>query len=101
MRRDQHDTIICRGNSLAIAPDIPTIERAVREMLAAARGGGVVVLHVLNLWRLPDGLTFGRQDEVLGDLRRVDRYPPQHRNVPEYRFVWTFIDTSKHPDLAA
>lgn len=24
-------------------------------MLAAVRGGGVVVLHLLNLWRLPDG----------------------------------------------
>ncbi|MCB9922256.1 MAG: class I SAM-dependent methyltransferase [Planctomycetaceae bacterium] len=49
------DAVICTGNSLALASDMPTVERAVREMLAAVRGGGVVVLHVLNLWRLPDG----------------------------------------------
>ena len=50
-----YDAAICTGNSLALAPDIPTMERAVREMLAAVRSDGVVVLHVLNLWRLPDG----------------------------------------------
>lgn len=52
---EPYDAVICTGNSLALAPDISTIERAVREMLVALRSGGVVVLHVLNLWRLPDG----------------------------------------------
>ena len=50
-----YDAAICTGNSLALASDIPTLERAVREMLASVRSGGVVVLHVLNLWRMPDG----------------------------------------------
>lgn len=52
---EPYDAVICTGNSLALASDMPTIERAVREMLAAVRGGGVIVLHVINLWRLPDG----------------------------------------------
>jgi SAM-dependent methyltransferase len=49
------DAAICVGNSLALVPNIAIVERAAQEMLAAVRTGGVVVLHVLNLWRLPDG----------------------------------------------
>jgi len=49
------DVALCVGNSLALAPDAATAARAVREMLAAVRDGGAVVVHVLNLWRLPDG----------------------------------------------
>jgi hypothetical protein len=43
------------GNSLALAPDAATVELAIGQMLAAVRGGGLVVVHVLNLWHLPDG----------------------------------------------
>ncbi|MBN2476982.1 MAG: class I SAM-dependent methyltransferase [Pirellulales bacterium] len=53
--REPFDAAICVGNSLALAPDVATVGRAVREMLAAVRPGGLLVLHVLNLWRLPDG----------------------------------------------
>lgn len=49
------DAAICIGNSLALAPDHETAEQAIRQMLAAVRDGGVVVVHVLNIWRLPDG----------------------------------------------
>lgn len=49
------DAAICVGNSLALASDMSTAKRAVQEMLAAVRSGGVVVLHVLNLWHLSDG----------------------------------------------
>ncbi len=49
------DAAICIGNSLALAPDHATAEQAIRQMLAAVRDGGVVVVHVLNIWRLPDG----------------------------------------------
>ena len=49
------DVAICVGNSLALAPDKVTVERAVREMLAAVRTGGAVVMHLMNLWRLADG----------------------------------------------
>ena len=49
------DAAICVGNSLALAPDMATVERAVHEMLAAVRKGGVMMLHVLNLWHLLDG----------------------------------------------
>jgi len=49
------DAAICVGNSLALAPDLPAVRRAVKEMLAAVRAGGAIVLHVLNLARLPDG----------------------------------------------
>jgi SAM-dependent methyltransferase len=49
------DVVICVGNSLALAPDRDTARTAVGHMLAAARPGGMVALHVLNLWCLPDG----------------------------------------------
>jgi SAM-dependent methyltransferase len=49
------DAAICVGNSLALAPDEATVERAIRQMLGAVRDDGVIVVHVLNLWRLPDG----------------------------------------------
>lgn len=49
------DVAICVGNSLALAAEVSTAGQAVREMLAAVRGGGLVVVHLLNLGRLPDG----------------------------------------------
>jgi SAM-dependent methyltransferase len=49
------DVAICVGNSLALAPDMDTVHRAVRAILAAVRVGGAVVIHVLNLWHLPEG----------------------------------------------
>jgi SAM-dependent methyltransferase len=49
------DVALCVGNSLALAPDRLTIQAAIRQMLAAVRPGGAIVLQVLNLWRLPDG----------------------------------------------
>lgn len=49
------DAAVCVGNSLALAPDLETVERAVGRMLTAVRPGGVAVVHVLNLWALPDG----------------------------------------------
>ena len=49
------DAAICVGNSLALAPDTETVRRAIGRMLCAVRPGGVAVLHVLNLWRLPEG----------------------------------------------
>jgi SAM-dependent methyltransferase len=49
------DAAVCVGNSLPLAPDLPTIQRAVQQMLAALRPGGLLVIHTLNLWRLPDG----------------------------------------------
>jgi SAM-dependent methyltransferase len=50
-----YDVVTCVGNSLALAPNLETAGRAVRAMLAAVRPGGVCVLHVLNIWHLPDG----------------------------------------------
>jgi SAM-dependent methyltransferase len=49
------DAAVCVGNSLALAPEMAVAERAIRQMLAAVRSGGVLVVHVLNLWHLPDG----------------------------------------------
>jgi SAM-dependent methyltransferase len=49
------DAAICVGNSLALAADASTAQRAIRQMLAAVRAGGLVVVQVLNLYRLPDG----------------------------------------------
>ncbi|HOB74427.1 MAG TPA: class I SAM-dependent methyltransferase [Phycisphaerae bacterium] len=49
------DVAICVGNSLALAGDEAAVAAALRQMLAAVRPGGRVLIHVLNLWRLPDG----------------------------------------------
>jgi len=53
----QCDAVICVGNSLALAPDHDTVRRALGAMLASLRPGGVCVIQVLNLWRLPEGPT--------------------------------------------
>lgn len=49
------DAVVCVGNSLALAPDRETVGRAVRQMMLALRPGGVLLVQVLNLWRLADG----------------------------------------------
>ena len=49
------DAVVCVGNSLALASDLATVRTAVARMLEALRPGGVLLLQVLNLWRLPDG----------------------------------------------
>jgi SAM-dependent methyltransferase len=51
----QFDVAICVGNSLALATDMETVERAIRCMLGAVRTGGAILVQLLNLWRLPDG----------------------------------------------
>ena len=54
--QDSFDAAICVGNSLALASDRATVQRVIEQMFAGIRSGGIVVLHVLNLWRLPEGL---------------------------------------------
>jgi len=49
------DAVVCVGNSLALAPDLATVQAAIARMMEALRPGGVLLVHVLNLWRLPDG----------------------------------------------
>ena len=49
------DAALCVGNSLPLAPDIECVGRTIGQMLAAVRPGGVIVVHVLNLWHLPNG----------------------------------------------
>lgn len=49
------DAVICVGNSLALAPDATAAFGALRHMLGATRPGGVVIVHVLNLWKFPSG----------------------------------------------
>lgn len=53
--REPLDVAVCVGNSLALAPDVATVRRAIGQMLAAVRPGGAIVVQVLNLWQLPDG----------------------------------------------
>lgn len=49
------DAALCTGNSLALAPDRAAAAATVGALVAAVRPGGLVVVQVLNLWRLPDG----------------------------------------------
>jgi len=49
------DAAICVGNSLALAADVATVHESIGQMMAGVRRGGVVVVHVLNVWAMPDG----------------------------------------------
>ena len=52
---ESFDAVVCVGNSLALAPDRAAAAQALRGLVDAARPGGVVVVHVLNLWKLTPG----------------------------------------------
>lgn len=49
------DLVLCVGNSLALAGGEEAAARAVHALGTATAPGGILVLHVLNLWSLPDG----------------------------------------------
>ncbi|MCC6239244.1 MAG: class I SAM-dependent methyltransferase [Phycisphaerales bacterium] len=49
------DAVVCVGNSLALAGDLPSAQHALATMVQAVRPGGVVIVQVLNLWKLADG----------------------------------------------
>lgn len=49
------DIVICIGNSLALAGERPAVQAAMNAMISAVASGGALILHVPNLWRLPDG----------------------------------------------
>ncbi len=68
------DAAICSGNSLALADDKKTAQRAVTSMLDALRAGGLCVIHLFNLWHLKQGPTtwqkclrgrWGGEDQIL------------------------------------
>jgi SAM-dependent methyltransferase len=61
------DAVVCVGNSLALAGDDQIVDRAMQMMLAALRPGGVCVVQILNVWRLPEG------DTIWQKCRRVTR----------------------------
>ncbi len=49
------DAAVCVGNSLALAENTEMAATGVQQLLAAVRPGGAVIVHLLNLWRLPEG----------------------------------------------
>jgi SAM-dependent methyltransferase len=49
------DAAVCVGNSLPLAPDMAAARQAIHGMFSWVRPGGVVIVQVLNLWRLEDG----------------------------------------------
>jgi SAM-dependent methyltransferase len=49
------DAAICVGNSLALAGSRAAVQTALRQMLSAVRPAGLAIVHLLNLWNLPDG----------------------------------------------
>jgi SAM-dependent methyltransferase len=49
------DVAVCVGNSLALAADLIVVRDAIGCMLSAVRPGGLLIVQVLNLWRLDDG----------------------------------------------
>lgn len=59
--REEYDAAICVGNSLAIEDRKEKADQVVQAMLEALRPGGVCVVQVLNLFRLPEGQTLWQQ----------------------------------------
>lgn len=55
LARESFDASICIGNSLALAKDTTSVAAALRGLFDAVRPGGLVIVHVLNLWQLPPG----------------------------------------------
>jgi SAM-dependent methyltransferase len=49
------DAAVCVGNSLPLAPDMAAARQAIHRMFSCVRPGGVIIVQVLNLWRLEDG----------------------------------------------
>jgi SAM-dependent methyltransferase len=53
---ESFDVATCVGNSLALAGTMEAAALAMRQLLRAVRRGGAVLIHVLNLWRLEEGV---------------------------------------------
>lgn len=51
------DAAVCVGNSLALAEDSSQVEQVVRNLLAAVRPGGIVLIHLVNTERIRDRAT--------------------------------------------
>jgi len=51
----QFDAVTCLGNSLSLLPDVEAVRTAIGHMARLLRHGGVIVIQVLNCWRLADG----------------------------------------------
>jgi SAM-dependent methyltransferase len=49
------DAAICIGNSLALASDTTSAGAAIRGLFDIVRPGGLVIVHLLNLWKLLPG----------------------------------------------
>lgn len=62
------DAVVCPGNSLALARDTDAVIRAVHRMVQAVRPGGAVVIHLLNLWHVPEGPTHWMKCQGLGEV---------------------------------
>lgn len=49
------DAVVCLGNSLSLAPHRSAVTQSLGAMFSSVRSGGVVVVQVLNLWKLASG----------------------------------------------
>jgi SAM-dependent methyltransferase len=103
----EYDAVICTGNSLALAADIETARRAVREMLAAVRPGGLLIVHLLNPWRLPDGPIQWQKCRLVerpgagGERAKLLVLRGIHRHGPNARLELLAVDLSEAKILNA
>lgn len=94
------DAVICVGNSLALAEDLPVVHAALGQMLAALRPGGICIAGVLNLWSLPPGTTVW-QKCMRVDYQRADHILLKsiHRCGDQGHVSFVDLDLSR-PDLS-
>ena len=72
----QFDAALCVGNSLALADSLQTVGAALAAMIAGLRPSGVCIVHVLNIFTLPDGPTqWQKCVRVRTNLRTANQKP--------------------------
>jgi hypothetical protein len=59
------DAVICTGNSLALVKDAAAAAAALRQLCLATCPGGILVIHLLNFKRLPDGPILWQKSKLL------------------------------------
>jgi glycine/sarcosine N-methyltransferase len=96
------DVVLCKGNSLALAPDSGSAARAVGAMMQAVRPGGGCLIHLLNLPGLPEGpVQWQKKQRVMiaGHSCLLLKGIHRHKNVGYLETV-VMRENAAPPDIA-
>lgn len=73
LRQDTYSAITCLGNSLEMLPDRASVRSVCKHMVRLLAPRGIGMLHLLNLWKLPEGpITWQKHQRLhIGDAQHV------------------------------